>query len=160
MIGAILTGYKVVKGFMGAYKWVMAAIAIAGFLTTVFVYIDNHGEMRQEILALEARESSLLVNIDNLGSKVAECNGRIVNLNAERRADAENAQAKLLAAADRATILRAQRDSLRDDLGVTRFETIEAIRDEEDFADWVDWAVPPAGWRLLDDAATGRITPQ
>jgi hypothetical protein len=47
---------------------------------------------------------------------------------------------------------------MTEELGVARFETIEAIRDDEDFADWVDWNVPGVAWGLLHTADEGGLS--
>ncbi len=157
MIASILGIYKMVSGFIGAYKWIMAAVAIAGLVTTVFVYIGNHGEMKA---ALVAQNADLMVCADTnvqFAGEIGSLNMRIRESNDRRRVEIAAAQEILEMAASVVAKVRKENAELKLDLGVTRFETLEAIRDDENFADWVDWNVPAAGWRLLRDAAEGSV---
>jgi hypothetical protein len=92
--------------------------------------------------------------------EIANLNLRINAYNMLRREEIAAAKIVVLKAARIVGEVNAENEQLKLDLGVTRFETLEAIRDDETFADWVDWTVPSAGWRLLRDSAEGNRTPE
>jgi hypothetical protein len=156
MIGALITGFKVVKGFTSTYKWVVIGIAVAGMLGTVFLYIDNHGEMKATVTAQKAQIENLMFTNGSLEAVIIARNATIVDQNLAQRALIEANKRKIEEAQQVVIALRLEREILTEELGVLRFETIEAIRDDEDFADWVDWDVPIAGWSLLRIAAEGE----
>lgn len=153
ILTTLLTGFKLAKSFVSTYKWVMAGIAIAGFATSVFVYIDNHGEMKATIAGMESKINQCISDNGGLDATIAARNATITRMNTAQRELIAANKARIARANAVVEALRTERDVLTEDLGVLRFETIEAIRDDEDFADWVDWTVPVAGWSLLRTAA-------
>lgn len=156
ILTALWTGFKVAKGFVSTYKWALIGIAAAGIATSVFVYIDNHGEMKGTITGQREQIHQLIANNMNLESVITSRNNTIVAQNEAIRARIA-ADAARIAEANRTVVeMRIERDIITEELGIVRFELLEAIRDDEDFADWVDWTVPNAGWSLLRAANEGQ----
>lgn len=153
ILTTLYTGFKLVKGFFTTYKWVVVGIAVAGMATSVFVYIDNHGEMKSSIVAQEQQIDDLIRISQSLELAIKSRNATISRLNMEKITLIADNRRKLAKANQLAQEVREQRDVITEELGILRFETLEAIRDDEDFADWVDWNVPSAGWSLLRAAA-------
>jgi hypothetical protein len=152
-MGAIITGFKVVSGFFSAYKWIIGSVAVTGFATALFVYIDNHGEMKATIQAQDQRIAQLIADNRDLDLALMKRNVVIEQLSLLQNQLIVEAKARIAAAKKEVVELRKDRDLLTEELGIARFEILEAIRDDENFADWVDADVPPAGWSLLRSAA-------
>lgn len=148
-----------VGGFIKAYRWWIIIGAAVTLLTTVLVYVDNHGEMKATIVAQHGQIDTLNGHVTSLNATIERRNATIARMNLEFMALAEAEQARLRAAKAEAEVLREERDRIAEELGVARFELVEAIRDDEDFADWVDWDVPPGAWSLLRAAAEGGPNP-
>lgn len=142
-----------VGGFIKAYRWWLIIAAAITLLTTVLVYVDNHGEMKATIVAQNAQIDQLNGEVTSLNSVIAQRNATIAEMNANMVALAEAERARLRVAKAEAVRLQAELDLLEEELEVTRFELVEAIRDDEEFADWVDGTVPSAAWSLLRAAA-------
>jgi hypothetical protein len=162
-IGSILSAFKlvktgigVVKGLAVAYRmWILGA-AIGAALLTGFNYIDNHGEMKATIKAYEITLADQEADKQSLRDALASCEQRISDTNEARREELAEARIRLGLANQLSFDLRQEVERVHEELEVTRFETLEAIRDDEDFADWVDGTVPSAAWRLLKQASEGR----
>jgi hypothetical protein len=160
MIGAIISGFKLVSGFAKAYKWIIACGAVASFALTAFIYVGSHAKMKVLIPLLKDQVEQCQNTNVAFADEIANLNLRINAYNMLRREEIAAAKIVVLKAARIVGEVNAENEQLKLDLGVTRFETLEAIRDDETFADWVDWTVPSAGWRLLRDSAEGNRTPE
>ena len=152
MIATIIGLYK-------SYKWIMFAGAVASVVIPGFLYIQSHGKMKILVPALKSQVEECQDTNVAFVDEIMDLNIRIRAANAQRRQDIINAMQIIEATQEAAIVLLEENELLKLELSATRFETLEAIRDDEDFADWVDWDVPPAGWRLLRDAAEGGGPP-
>ncbi len=152
----ILGIFKLIGGFASAYKYILIAVAVGGFLITGYNYISNHAEMKAQIIAYDAEITSCLATGVDLHVEIDEQNVRISTSNALQRERIAEGELRLQAANATVEVLRGEKKELKIELGVTRFETLEAIRDDEDFEDWVSWGVPGIAWSLLRDSAEGR----
>lgn len=153
ILTTLWSGFKIAKGFISTYRWAVLGIAIAGFATSVFVYIDNHGEMKANIVGMTDKLNQCISDNQGLDATIAARNATIAAQSLVQQELIAANKERIAQANAIVVALRAERDVLVEDLSVLRFETIEAIRDDEDFADWVDWTVPVAGWGLLRTAA-------
>lgn len=147
-------------GFVKAYRWIMMIGAVASVALPIFLYIGNHGKMKALVPALKAQVEQCQDTNVSFVDEIGNLNLRIQASNAKRRQEIIQAMQIIEATQFAAIELLDENEQLKLELSETRFETLEAIRDDEDFADWVDWTVPPTGWRLLRDAAEGRNTPE
>jgi len=155
----IIAIWKTVSGFVKTYKIIMGIVAAAGIAISVFNYIDNHGEMKAQAESDTQMIAQLVLNVEALQAQVNGRDARIKRMNAERLEEIAVDKARLKEAEEQANVVREENAELLIDLGVTRFELLEAIRDDEVFADWVDGTVPVAGWDLLRNAATDTPAP-
>lgn len=155
MIGGLWKAFKVISGFVSAYKWILGGAAIASLAATAFIYVGNHGEMKVTITSQEGRIAQLIVDNKNLDWEVGRRNIIIETQSALQRQLIAEAAERVDNANKAVEALLIERSKLSTELGEIRFELLEAIRDDENFADWVDWPVPIAGWRLLRSASEG-----
>jgi O-succinylbenzoate synthase len=148
MLGTLIGLYK-------TYKWVAMAASIAAVIIPGFLYIQGHGKMKVLVPVLKEQVAQCQdTNVAFIG-EIADLNIRIRASNAAQRAKIIQAMQIIEATQKAAIVLLEENEQLKEELKKTRFDTIEAIRDDEDFADWVDGTVPPIGWKLLRDAAEG-----
>lgn len=152
MSSVILGFFKAIPIFLQTWRLyiVGGAIITAGLL--VFNYIDNHGEMKAKIISQNNLLEQCDINAVSQSTEIMDLNARIEHLNARELEELHTLRVRLQAAEDAAEALRVRSNELREELAMTRFETLEAIQDDEDFADWVSEPVPSAGWRLLQQA--------
>lgn len=156
MIGWIGRGLGLLKlgwGMFAPYR-LWAGLAVVGVaLTTILVFYGSCKSCKAEQPFLEDHIAQCIVAKSALRVELGKRNERIENMNARRREEILEAEVKLNEALAAAEALRVERDSVKEDLEVTRFELLEAIRDDEEVADWVDGVVPSGSWRLLQQAA-------
>ncbi|MBW2647544.1 MAG: hypothetical protein JRE23_15495 [Deltaproteobacteria bacterium] len=162
MIGSIFAGIKaikggisVVKGFAKAWKMYLLIAAVVSVLVTAWVYVGNHSKMKAELVANDALITQLYSDLEHVNLQVFARDDRIRSMNNQRMEEVEAARARLQMARDMVLGLQLQNENILEELKFTQFKTLEAIRDDEDFADWVDYPVPSAAWRLLDQATQG-----
>jgi hypothetical protein len=155
IINMVLTGYKVVKGFMTAWKFYLIAAAVLSAAATVFLYVSNHEKMKATIPVMEAQVASCEVTTNALRAHVVTQNERIAGYNVQRKQDFLEAMARAEAMKIQMNELRKANELLREELSGILFRNVEAIQDDEDFADWVDGDVPSTAWSLLREAAEG-----
>ena len=159
MMSWIGRGFGLLKlgwGMFAPYR-LWAGLAAAGVvLTTILVFYGSCKACKAEQPLLEQSIAQCEVDISALRVELGKRNERIATMNARLREQILESEMKLNAALAAAEALRADRDSIQEDLEVTRFELLEAIRDDEEVADWVDGVVPVGSWRLLQQAAEGE----
>jgi len=134
--------------------WVSAALII-GAITTVAIF---YGNCRANATALEgayAEIAGLRTDLQMARIELDARNDRIKSLNDRHRTELKNARNLLQQSLVMAQNIREERDEIREDLKISQFELLEAIRDDENMADWVDWPVPSSAWGLLRNAAEG-----
>lgn len=137
------------------YRFWALAIAAAGVLTTVLVF---YGNCRANAVALDGayqQIQELRIDLNSARAELQARNKRISDMNKQRLEELQQAEEILRDSLTAAKILREERDAAKLELEETRFELLETIRDDEDFADWVDWDVPVAAWGLLQSAVEG-----
>lgn len=148
-----LSVIKAVGGFISVYKiWIYAGLLGTALITT-FNYIDNHGEMKATVEMQEQALEVANLEIASLITTIKARDATITRMNLANVHQAEQEQKRLETAKTIIQTLRTQRDILTEELSVSRFELLEAIENDEEFADWVDGDVPISGWRLLREAA-------
>jgi hypothetical protein len=150
---------KVVLGFFSMYRLVIFGTVLAGglvWLTTHF-YLD--GKRKALVEDQEQQLEVAVMVVHGLKDNIKILNIRIEEANAEKIRVMVRERILVVKAHKKAEAVSAENELIKAELEMSRFNTIEAIRDDEDFADWVDWNVPLAGWSLLRDAAEGRAGP-
>jgi len=145
--------WTIATSFVTAYRtWFVVGSAVAVFaLIAGHLALDNSRikKLSAAKVRIEAMESELV----NRHASIVNLNKRISDSNARQLEALEQAAIRIKAAEDAAEVVRIERDVIAEDLEVTRFEILEAIRDDEDMADWVDWDVPVIAWQRLRDTA-------
>jgi hypothetical protein len=143
--------------FMPYKSWIMTGLIVAGVSLAAIFY----GNCRSNAAHLEnayAQVKSLRTDLQLARIGLDVRNDRIKSINARHKAELQNARDLLQQSLAMAAAIRAERDEIREDLKISQFELLEAIRDDEIMADWVDWPVPSSAWSLLRNAAEGRNT--
>lgn len=148
--------FKGIPTFLHTWRIYIASAAILATAITVVNYIGNHGEMKAQLAAGKDVIANQVIDIKALRLEILKRDERLAAQRATKLAELESARLRLAEANELIDELRADQERMREELEVTRFETLEAIRDDEEFADWVDGTVPPIAWSLLRDAAEGR----
>lgn len=136
-----------------AIIWV-AALVIA--LGTVFVFYGNCRANSVALAEANLTVDRLTTEISILREELAARNLRIRLMNEQRLQELDKAEKLLAEAVAVGIALRNERDQMFEELEVTKFELLEAIRDDEEMADWVDDVVPSSAWRLLQQASDIR----
>ena len=155
MIMTIWGGLRTIGAFVSAFRiyFIAAAVVTAG--VTAFNYIDNHGEMKATLTSNKVTIQKLELNVDTLNDEIKARNAQIARMNERRTQEIMEAQARLDKARQTVKDLRERTKAIQAELGNIRLETLEAIRDDEEFANWANAAVPSTGWRLLQQAGGG-----
>ena len=146
---------KMAWGIVASYRiWIMLAAAV-GVLTTVLVF---YGNCRANVVALEAAQTE----IADLKADFAASENALKYQNERIRLDNEHklralaeANQQLNKARAAAILLQLERDKAKLELEEAQFALLEAIRDDEDFADWANGPVPIDTWSLLRTASEG-----
>jgi hypothetical protein len=134
--------------------WINAGLIISAIAAVAIFY----GNCRANATALEGAYTEiagLRTDLQLARIELDARNDRIKSINARHRTELQNARDLLQQSLVMAQSIRAERDEIREDLKVSQFELLEAIRDDEIMADWVDWPVPSSAWGLLRNAAEG-----
>jgi hypothetical protein len=136
----------------------MFAGAVASVIIPGFLYIQNHGKMKVLVPALQGQvEECIDTNVAFVG-EIGDLNIRIRGMNTQRRQEIANSKALINEVLTKANQLYDANVALKMDLAVLRFDTLEIIKNDEDFADWANGVMPSVGWSLLRDAAEGSNT--
>jgi biopolymer transport protein ExbB/TolQ len=134
--------------------WLFVGVGTAIVIAIALFY----GSCRANAVALEDAENQIKDLRNDLSAARIELsarNDRIRDMNARHLEELRDAKELLNQSLAMAQVIRSERDKIREQLEVTQFELLEAIRDDEEMADWVDWPVPSSAWGLLRDAAQG-----
>jgi tRNA isopentenyl-2-thiomethyl-A-37 hydroxylase MiaE len=156
MIAAIWAFAKAVPVFIKTWRWTIAGVAAVTTAVTVFNYIDNHGEMTATIDSNKITIESQADHIEALREELAKRDARLLKIREEKLAEATRARVRLAEANILIGDLQAEQARIQAKLEVTRSETLEAIKNDEDMANWVTIPVPAVAWSLLRNAAEGK----
>lgn len=157
MFSALKTAWTLGSGFMAAHRiWFIAGSVIAA-CGLVFGHLALDKMRNTKLEHYKAATAQLTADYTACQSAVASLNDRIAANNRRQQEALAAAAARVKHAEDLARLAAAERDVISEELQVTRFEVLEAIRDDEDMADWVDWSVPAVAWDRLRDAEEGRF---
>jgi membrane protein involved in colicin uptake len=148
--------FKGIPTFLHTWRIYIVTGMILTAAITVFNYVDNHGEMKAQLASGKQVIDGQIIDIEHLRIEIAKRDERLAKQREVKLAELEDARVRLEAAYELIDELRTEQERVQKQLEVTRFQTLEAIRDDEDFADWVDGTVPPVAWGLLRQAAEGR----
>lgn len=147
---------KLAGGFLGAYRiWIMSA-AIVAAMASVFVFYGNAQARKVELVAANELIVSLRFDLQSARVELDARNQRIREMNARQLEELRNARDLLNQSLKISAVLREERDDLKQQLEENRFELLEAIRDDEEMAEWADGTVPGTAWGLLGQANQAR----
>jgi hypothetical protein len=146
---------RMIWGIVASYRiWIMLAAA-GGVLISVLVF---YGNCRANAVALEAAQAEIVdLKTDYAASENARKyqNARIQKDNEQKLAALRRANQQLNEARAAAALLQVERDKAKLDLEEAQFALLEALKDDEDFADWANEPVPLDTWGLLRTASEG-----
>lgn len=138
---------KLILGFLGPYKYAIIAVALVGVLSTVYMHIRNDG-IRDTQLAVYEQSNAAQAR------RITRMNGRFTRQNEAKLAEIAKAEEKMKAAQAAARDVEAKNTEMEIDIGVLRFENLEAMQNDEEYADWAYGTVHPTAWLMLGKAAT------
>jgi hypothetical protein len=136
-------------------NYIITACVIATGLF-VFNWISNYGEMKVALVAGQEMIEGQIIDIRALRLEIAKRDERLLMLNAVKLLELEDARLRLEEANKLVDELRTEQERIFEAFKTLRNETLEASKNDEDFADWVNHDVPPVAWSLLHQAAEGR----
>lgn len=146
---------KLVWDIVASYRiWIMLAAA-SGVLITVLAF---YGNCRANAVALEAAKAEIVdLKADYAASENARKyqNARIQKDNEQKLEALRRTNQQLNEARAAATALRIERDKTKLELEEAQFALLEALKNDEDFADWANDSVPLDTWGLLRAASEG-----
>lgn len=149
---AIRSGWR----WTAKYRVYLLIGALAGAGLYILSYVTDHAEMKIQISA-KTQELERLKDRDMQLMKIIEQRDQqIIRMNERRMQELAEMRMRLADARMEATEARATRDRITEELAMTRFQTLEAMRDDEEFADWISEPVPATGWMLLREASEGN----
>lgn len=140
---------------LGPYRvWISAGLITLVIATAAIFY----GNCRANATALEGANGiiqDLRLDLSAAHVELSARNERIQSMNDAHLIELAAARDLLQKSLMMSEAIRQERDLIREDLKVTQYELLEAIKDDEEMADWVDWTVPSSAWGLLRDAVEG-----
>ena len=154
-----LTGiWKIGSGFFVAHR-LLFAVGFAGVVCLWAWYHLAHDRAREAQLVAQNGQIELLTNDNTSKATLIESlNERIRRSNAEKLEAIENAASRIAFAEEQARLARSESDRISEELALVRFETLENMRDDEEYADWAFYDVHPLVWNQLHDANAGIAT--
>lgn len=156
MLSWIGRGFGLLKlgwGMFAPYRIWAGLAAVGVVLATVLAFYGSCKACKAREPGYEMQIAQCQTNVQFYKTELIKRNERIANMNARILEQALEAEMQLKEALEVAKILRQERDTVNEELEITRFELLEAIRDDEEVADWVNDIVPSGSWRLLQQAA-------
>lgn len=162
MLGSIvgkLAGSAFGSFFAPFKMWIIGG-AILSAVVTVFVHFNNDGNRKADLAAaLTALET---LEKDAIFAKEAND-----NLTLRLKAQREDKLAAIAAADERTKIakesaaaVKAEKEVIVEELAVANFNILEAIRDDEDYADWAYYPAHTTIWNQLYTADQGEAPVQ
>lgn len=142
------TVIKAITGLAGTYRYIIMAVALAGALAVVYGHIRNDGIRDTSLATYERDATAYIVTIERL-------NARVAATNKEKLAALARSSTRLDAMRVTAAAVREANTRIEEEVKYLRFEILEKMSNDEDYADWAYAAVPLDAWKLLHSAATG-----
>ena len=145
-------------GLVRTYKYVVMLAVAASVIGAGYVHVRNDGLRDARLTAADALLVERTDALNAAASAHAVLNDRIRESNRQKieqieRADVRTDRAELAAAA-----VRVQNDEMLTEIGALRFEILQGIQNDEDFADWAYDTVPLDAWGLLRAASEATAT--
>ena len=141
----MLAMIKLGMGLFKTYKYAIIAVALVGVLSTVYVHIRNDGIRDTQIAAYELSDAVK-------SRKIGTMNARFIEQNKEKLAALAESKKKIKAAQAAAKDIEAQNAEMELDIGVLRFEILEAMQNDEEYTDWAYGVVLSDTWLMLGAA--------
>ena len=141
--------------FAGAYKFLLLGAGVAALAGSVWLHFHNDGKRTIELIAAQARLMELESANEGFVAQVGSLNQRIIANNQQKLADMQAAQEQLDAANLAIFEVTTQNEVITEQLAVANFNILEAMRDDEDYADWAFEPTHITVWGQLRDAAEG-----
>jgi len=144
------------SGFFAPFKMYLIGGALLSAAITVFVHFNNDGNRKAELAAalasLETLEEDALFakeENDNLTERLKDQREEKL-----REVAAANEQTRI--AKETAASVKDEKDKITEELAVANFTILEAIRDDEDYADWAYYPAHITVWSQLYNADQGE----
>lgn len=145
--------FKAIPTFLHTWRIYIATGAILTAAIVLFNYVGNHGEMKAQLVAGKEVVEDQALEIAALREEIKARDARLILDRELKLAELEAARVRLDEANAIIDELRAEQERVQAELKATRKATREAIQNDQVLADWADNSVPPAAWRLLQQAA-------
>lgn len=148
-----MTTLRLILALMRTYRYAIAAVVVLSVVTAVYLHIRNDGIRDTELTIMQR-------DIASSQSNVAQLKKQIVRMNEDKLAAAVAAAERVRVARVAAEEVRAENDRIATENAALRYEILEGMQNDEDYADWAYGSVDPNAWRLLQQAAStgaGRV---
>jgi hypothetical protein len=162
MLGWILkkVGGKAIGSVLAPFKMYLIAAAIAAVVGAVGYYVFTAERAKGRVLLLESKISQYVTANAIAESEINNLNNRITAHNEQKLKDIDRAEAKLKTAQTEAKELKAEKEVISEQLAVATFTITEAIRDDEEYADWAYYPTHITVWDQLYAADQGTLHPE
>ena len=104
---------------------------------------------------LEERADNLQTANVQAKIEIDHLNSRLRAVNKQKLADIARAAARVKAAHAATETVKAQKVVIAEELAMAKFSILEAIRDDEDYADWAFYPAHPSIWLQISAADSG-----
>ncbi len=146
-------GGKALGAVFSPFKMYAIAIALAAVVGTVGYYIYTAEKAKGQVAVLEVRNSTLRIAVRKAEATVKHLDGRMAAHNAQKLADMAIANEQIKAAEQAVEAIQAEHAKITEQFEVSRFNLVEVIRDDEEFADIADISIPGSVWDRVYDSA-------
>ena len=146
---------KAIGTALAPFKFYFIAAAIAAVVGVVGLYIYGAEQAKGQVNLLEFANTQLSNANAQAASDIQALNNRIKAHNAQKLRDIAEAAERLEQAREVAAVVAKEKDVIAEELAVVRFSILEAIRDDEDYADWAFYPAHPSIWLQISAADSG-----
>ena len=152
--------FSLLFNLVGGIKGILIGAAVIAVVGTVTLHFRNDSNRAEELVAAKARMLALDTANAGFEMQVGSLTERIRANNEKKLADMAAAQAQLDEANLAILTVTTQNEVISEQLAVANFSILEAMRDDEDYADWAFEPTHITVWSQLRDSAEGSIPAQ
>ena len=145
-------------GFMRTYKYVVMLAGVISVTATAYLHVHNDGVRNARLIAADALLIERADALNDAHQHALVLNDRIRESNRRKKEQIALADVRANRAERAAATVRAQNDEMLAQMGVLRFEILQEIQNNENFADWAYGTVPLDAWGLLRAASEATTT--
>lgn len=153
--------FKLVLGFFtGGAKWYLIGGAVLTTLLSIAVHFNNDGNRKADLAtaltSLETLEKDALFAKDENDNLT----NRLKTQREEKLEEVARANERTKNAQKMAALVKIEKEAIAEELAMINFSILEAIRDDEDYADWAYYPTHITVWGQLRNADQGTAPVQ